>query len=195
MIAFINGKLISKDENNIVVECNGMGYEIFVSNNTLSELPLQGEDCKILTYMQVREDGIFLYGFNSKEEKDLFLKLITVSGIGPKNAISILSGYPLSDLLVFIMKGEVKMLSRIKGLGNKTAERIILELKDKVSLVGYTDNNQIVDIVDTSVVEEAVETLISLGLTKTDAYTSVRKVAKQNMSVEDIIRNVLKGMG
>lgn len=193
MIAFINGILISKEENLVVVDCNGIGYEIFVSSNTLCTLPLQGEKCKLLTYLQTREDGISLFGFISKEEKSLFLKLINISGIGPKNAINILSGYKLSDLIVYIAQGDVKMLSKIKGLGGKTAERIVLELKEKVDIIGF-DSPSISNL-DNDVFDEAVETLVSLGLTKNDAYTSVRKVANENSTVEDIIRKVLKGMG
>ena len=132
MINFIQGKVVQKEENLLVVENNGIGYEILVSSHTSNSISFLNEEVKVLTYMQVREDGISLFGFVSKEEKDMFLKLIEVSGIGPKMAIGILSGISLGDLSVAIFRQDVKMLCTIKGLGKKTAERLLVELKDRV---------------------------------------------------------------
>ena len=132
MISFLIGEIEEKREGALVLNVNGVGYELSISNNTLSSLPGVGEVTKISTYMAVREDGVFLFGFSSSEEKELFLKLTTVSGIGPKMAISILSGLTISNLITAIIGGDVRLLSNIKGLGKKTAERICLELKDLV---------------------------------------------------------------
>ena len=125
MIAFLVGTIEYKSENSLILDVNGVGYELAISNNTLLTLPNVGETIKILTYMQVSENtGVTLYGFGSEEEKSLFLKLITVSGIGPKIAIGILSGMKLSDLIVSIINEDSNSLSKIKGLGKKGAERI-----------------------------------------------------------------------
>lgn len=193
MISYLQGKLEEKNENNIIIDVGGIGYEIFVSNNTLSQLPFLNESVKVLTYMQVREDGVSLFGFASKEEKDIFLKLISISGIGPKNAISILSGYPLSDLVVAIVSGNTKMISKIKGLGAKTAERIVLELKDKLTLMPDSNNQEMIK--DLSIIDDATETLIALGIGKNEAYKLAKANFVEGNTVEDIITNVLKGMG
>ncbi len=192
MISFLRGIIEEKEEGRLVVDVNGVGYELFVSNNTLSSLPLQGETAKVLTYMAVREDGVFLFGFSSKEERELFLKLITVSGVGPKLAISILSGLNLSDLTVAIKKEDVKLLSSIKGLGKKTAERVCLELKDKIDLAIQSEVN-----FDTNYNEDAVmlatDTLVSLGISKNEAYMLARANAGDNATAEEIISKSLRG--
>lgn len=192
MISFLRGIIEEKEEGRLVVDVNGVGYELFVSNNTLSSLPLQGETAKVMTYMAVREDGVFLFGFSSKEEKELFLKLITVSGVGPKLAISILSGLNLSDLTVAIKKEDVKLLSSIKGLGKKTAERVCLELKDKIDLAIQSEVN-----FDTNYNEDAVmlatDTLVSLGISKNEAYMLARANAGDNATAEEIISKSLRG--
>lgn len=193
MISYIEGKLIEKNDNSIIIDNNGLGYEIFVSFNTISQLPLLNECVKILTYMQVREDGIALYGFATKEEKDVFTKLISISGIGPKNAIAILSGFPLSDLIVAIVSGNTKMISKIKGLGAKTAERIVLELKDKLTIIPNSENQAVIQ--DLTVIDDATETLIALGINKNDAYKLAKENWVESSSIEDIITKVLKGMG
>lgn len=193
MISYINGTLVEKEEGKIVVECGGIGYEIFVSNNTLLSLPLINQPCNILTYLHVKEDGMTLYGFSSKEEKELFNKLISVNGVGPKGAITILSGMKLSDLLVVIATEDVSTLSKIKGLGRKTAERICLELKDKISVLRKVEVS--FDFANSSALAEAIEALINLGMNKTEATNLAKSVAKQDSTVEEIITNVLQSMG
>ena len=132
MIAFLVGTIEYKSENSLILDVNGVGYELAISNNTLLTLPNVGETIKILTYMQVSENtGVTLYGFGSEEEKSLFLKLITVSGIGPKIAIGILSGMKLSDLIVSIINEDSNSLSKIKGLGKKVQKEFVLNLKTK----------------------------------------------------------------
>ena len=131
MINFIEGKVVDKQEDYVVIENNQIGYEIYVSSFTQNTLIYQNEMARLFTYMNVREDGITLYGFATKEEKDMFLKLISVSGIGPKMAMGILSNISIVDLTNAIFRQDIKMLCTVKGLGKKTAERLLVELKDK----------------------------------------------------------------
>ncbi len=198
MIGFLVGTIEEKFENCLILDVNGVGYELFISNNTLVTLPDKNETTKVLTYLQVKEDGIALYGFATPEEKQIFMQIITVSGVGPKMAIGILSGIKISDLILAIKREDVNMLSKIKGLGKKTAERICLELKDKVSAVGIEADifnfNDVVNINDNAL-NDAVETLISLGVNKNDAYRLARANASNDATAEDIILKVLKYLG
>lgn len=194
MISFLKGCIEEKNENLLLLDVNGVGFELTVSSNTLSALPMNGSVVKVLTYMAVREDDISLYGFSSQEERELFNKLITVSGIGPKLAISILSGLALSDLVVAIINEDSKLLSKIKGLGKKTAERLCLELKDKLnsSLVSSDGNNFEPDY-NEDAVQLATDTLISLGINKNDAYMLARSYATKDSTAEEIISKSLRG--
>ena len=192
MIGYVKGVLAHKQEGMVIVECNGVGYELFVSNNTLAELPYNGEECKLFSYLHVKEDGICLYGFASMEEKELFNKIISVSGIGPKGAIGLLSGMNLAQLSNAIATSNVNELSKIKGLGKKTAERLCLELKDKIGIQGAFDD---VDISNVVAISDAIEVLVSLGITKNEATALAKRVAKADMAVEEIISLCLQQMG
>lgn len=196
MISFLIGVIDEKRENYLTIDVNGVGYELTVSNNTLVSLPMPGENAKIYTYLSVREDGVSLYGFSTTEERDLFNKLITVSGIGPKVAITILSGLSISDLIVAISNQDVKLLSKIKGLGKKTAERLCLELKDKLNIldagISVNDNNFDANY-DEDAVQMATDTLISLGINKNEAYMLARSNAANNATAEEIISKSLRG--
>ena len=194
MIAFLVGIVEEKREGILVMNVNGVGYELCISNNSLVALPQIGETTKVLTYMAVREDGVSLFGFTSREEKDLFLKLITVSGVGPKLALSVLSGMSISDLTIAINREEVNRLAKIKGLGKKTAERICLELKDKVnSMILPLEMGGIPVEIDEEAVNIATETLISLGINKNEAYRLARSYAKDVATAEEIISKALRG--
>ncbi len=194
MISFLKGVIEEKQENLLTLDVGGVGFELTVSSNTLSALPMQGASVKILTYMAVREDDVSLYGFSSQEEKDLFNKLITVSGIGPKLAISILSGLSLTDLVLAIIKEDLKLLSKIKGLGKKTAERLCLELKDKLSVLdGGSQNTTFQPDYDEDAVQLATDTLISLGINKNEAYMLARSCASKEATAEEIISKALRG--
>ncbi len=198
MISFLVGTIEEKRENLLIIDVNGVGYELTISNNTLVSLPMEGETTKVLTYLQVSENtGVCLYGFATEEEKAMFLRLITVSGVGPKMAITILSGMKLSDLVVAIVSGDSTLLSKIKGLGKKTAERICLELKDKISTTSF--NLQETDLPDTSYNEnalnDAVDTLINLGVNKNEAYRLARSKATADTTAEEIILKVLRELG
>lgn len=197
MFNYIKGTLEEKKTNYIVVDNHGIGYEIGISNNTLCGLPNEGEEIKIYTYFQVREDGVSLYGFITEEEKNMFLDLITVSGVGPKMALQILSGVRLNDLGVAIVSGDIGLLSKIKGCGKKTAERIIVELKDKIDAFGYAmssdlplENTQY----DENIVSEACEILISLGLGKAESLKVVKLVYKDGNTIEELIQNCLRSI-
>lgn len=193
MISFLMGIIEEKNENSVIINVNGVGFNVIVSTNTLSSLPLEGETAKIFTYMAVREDDISLYGFSSLEEREIFNKLTTVSGIGSKMAIGILSGLNLSDLVVAIIKEDSKLLSQIKGLGKKTAERLCLELKDKLSPLPNQDNVTFDLEYDEDAVQMATDTLISLGISKNDAYMLARTNATKDSTAEEIISKSLRG--
>ena len=192
MINYIIGKVTEKEENMIVVESNGIGYEIQVSSHTANSIEFDNEYAKILTYMQVKEDGICLYGFISKEEKNIFLKLISVSGIGPKMAIGILSGVTIPELINAILSQDVKMLCTIKGLGKKTAERLLVELKDQtMPNVNVVSN----DNLNYNAIDQVTDALVSLGVGKNEAYRLAKDNAENGLSVEEIITKCLRGMG
>ena len=197
MYAFITGKIEDKTENSVIVECNGIGYEIFVSTNTLSLLGNVGEVAKVYTYLHVREDAFLLFGFLSKEEKNLFLELITVSGVGAKMAQQILSAIKPNDLVNCIITGDVKTISQAKGIGKKTAERIVLELKGKMgdlsgslASIEFENNN-----ISNTACDEACELLVNMGLSRFDALKIVKRVATETDTTETLIAKALKNLG
>lgn len=194
MINFVSGEIAFKSENSVVLDYNGMGFEIFVSTTSLVSMGQVGNNAKLYTYMNVKEDEISLYGFLTLEEKNMFLKLITVSGIGPKMALGILSGLSLSDLAVAIKGEDVKLLSTIKGLGKKTAERLVLELKDKIDLVGFSVVKEVNDEVNCNMVDEATEALVALGISKNEAYRLAKLNAVGAESTEEIIRRTFQNL-
>lgn len=200
MIAFLVGTIEEKYENVLIMDVNGVGYELLISNNTLVALPNVNETTKVLTYLHVKEDGVALYGFATPEEKSIFMKLITVSGVGPKMAITILSGMKISDLIVAITREDVSLLSKIKGLGKKTAERVCLELKDKINVTGFeTDlfnyKDNIGNFINENALKDAVDTLIALGVNKNEAYGLARANAGDGATAEEIIWKVLRQLG
>ena len=191
MYNYIIGKVTYAMGNTLVVENNGIGYEIGVSATTLYDCCNPGEIVKIYTYLYVREDTFALYGFSKLEEKTLFLRLIDISGVGPKLAMQILGGMDLNSLTVAIATGDIKTLSKIKGLGKKTAELIVVSMRDQVSadmasalspLEKYADKDQ----------SEAVFALVSLGMSNTEAVKLVAEIAKTTSGLENIIREALK---
>lgn len=197
MYNYIKGEIIEKLENFIILENNGIGYEINVSLNTLDMCGNVGDIVKIFTYYNVKEDDISLYGFYTLEEKSMFSNLITVSGIGPKMALQILSGAKLSDINVAISSGDVGLLSKIKGIGKKTAERIVVELKDKFGTFGTLFNYKDIEMSfnANNYTSEATEVLVSLGLNKTEASKMVKLVYKDGDTTEDIIKKSLQNLG
>lgn len=194
MIDFVIGKIIEINDNIVVVENNGIGIELFVSMATLVGLK-EGNNVKFFTYLQVREDGFSLFGFASRDEKKMFLRLISVGGVGPKVALSVLSGVSINELAMAILNNDTAKLTRVKGLGKKTAERIILELKEKISpieAIGATEKNSQTTISREG--EEAIYVLMSLGLSNPDATSRVRKCIESGYSTaEEILSHALKG--
>ena len=195
MIAFIKGILREKDYDNVVVESNGIGFQIFVTNSCMANMPNVDEEVKIYTYMHVREDEMTLYGFVSPEEKRLFMQLITVSGIGSKTAIQILSAERMGAIINSIINEDTSVIARCKGIGKKSAERIVLELKDKIKPFDYILPNETIHIGVNQNLEDAVVVLTNLGLTKNDAMKRARDVAKDSDNAEQIVAKVLHDLG
>ena len=189
MFNYILGKVADKTLSEIVIDRDGIGFQLGVSINTVTDVEI-GDVVKIYTYLYVREDEISLYGFSRAEERDLFLKLINISGIGPKMAMQILSGYDLSTLTTAIATGDVKTLCKIKGLGKKTAELIVLNLKDQAAEeITLFNMGKLQDDDD---VRDAVSALESLGVSKTDALKLANEAKKHVSGVENIIAYGLK---
>ncbi len=192
MYSYISGKVVDKGLSSIVIDNGGIGYELGVSGNTLYDVEL-GNIAKIYTYLYVREDEMTLYGFSRQEEKRLFLKLIDISGIGPKMAMQILSGYDLRTLTVAIASGDIKTLTKIKGLGKKTAELIVLSLRDKAAddVTDFVAENSVGADAD---IASAVFALESLGISKTEAVRAASEAVKSVKGVENIIAYCLKNL-
>jgi Holliday junction DNA helicase RuvA len=198
MFAFICGEIcgVAPDGGLLILKNNDVGYNIFVSNATLTEYGEIGKRVQLFTYMHIKEDGITLYGFKSESEKGLFIKLISVSGIGPKMAVNILGGFKLSDLLLKIVQGDTAALSAVKGVGKKTAERIVLELKEKIkaSEINLSKDESFSDgFLQNG--GEAVETLTSLGFTKAIAQRAVDAAMDGGAkTTEEILKIALRNM-
>lgn len=196
MYAYFKGKVAAKEPDLVIVEVNGIGYNIRISAGTASLLPPVGEETKLYTYTSVREDAIALYGFLTKDDLDMFKLLIGVNGIGPKGGQSILSVMSPDDLRFAILSGDAKMIAKAPGIGSKTAQRIILDMKDKVSLEDtlHTDGGEVrIDPSVSDSAREAVEALTALGYGVTEATRAVREVkGAEQMTVEDILKASLK---
>lgn len=197
MIAYLKGEVKEASENYMVVESGGIGYELTATMGAIFEFKATDSEVTIPTYLQVREDGVTLFGFKNSGEKSMFLKLITVSGVGPKLAVTILSGISVEDLCLAITTEDIALLSKIKGLGKKTAEKIVVELREKVgSIAGAKLPLEIGSIagIDQSAVEDASLALMSLGMTQGEAMKLASKLAKEGDTAEIIIKKCLKDM-
>ena len=179
MIAFLRGKLLEKHPNQIIVETGGVGYDVVIPISTFSALPDSGAEVKLRIHTHVREDALSLFGFLTSEEKTIFEKLISVSGIGPTLAIKVLSGMATSDLTAAIRNGHVEQLVRIPGVGKKTAERIVLELKDKLEGVAATAAAGVPAMAAASALsvieQDVMSALLNLGCNRAAAEAAVRK--------------------
>lgn len=195
MIGFIKGILKEKDFNNITVDCNGVGFQIFVTNSCMANLPDLDNEVQIYTYLHVREDEMSLYGFVSPEEKRLFLQLITVSGVGSKTAIQILSAERMSAIINSIINEDSSVIASCKGIGKKVAEKIIVELKDKIKPLDYILPNESIFAQNNENIEEAIIVLTSLGMSKTQASKLAHEVANENDTAEQIVAKALHNMG
>ena len=196
MIGYLKGDLISAEEGVALIDVNGVGYEITCSDAVYREL-IKNRGGEVYTYTAVKEDGVFLYGFISQEEKKIFLKLISVSGVGPKMGIAVLSAMSVKDLTAKIAAGDVKGLSQVKGLGKKTAERIVLELRDKIA-PAFIDGEMPLGVSETVSDEEtddAVIALMGLGFSRAESVQAVRKAkAAGAENIQQTISFALKSM-
>lgn len=197
MIGFIEGKVEDIDGNLVTINANGIGYDIFVSQTTLDNLGEIGSNAKVWTYLNLdmRDGEISLYGFSSKQEKKMFLNLTSVSGIGPKTAITILSAVSLYDLASAIASGDTKVIARAKGLGKKSAERIVLELREKMEQSTEFAQVPLQNSAELETEQEyAVNVLLSLGLSRFDAVKKIREVSNAGDKAEDIVQKVLRSL-
>lgn len=201
MIAFVRGAIEEISEDNVVIDTGSIGYNIKISTNTAGRLPGIGKEVKLFTYTCVREDAFLLYGFLSRDDLEIFKKLITVNGIGPKGGLSILSVMSADDLRFAIMAGDAKTISKAPGIGVKTAGRVILDLKDKISMEDTliqkerNEYGEEVSPMQTSARNEAVEALVALGYSSTDALRAIKKASvSEDADVESILKQALKNM-
>lgn len=203
MYAYIKGTLTEMTEDAVVVEAGGIGYNIKVSTTTADLLPGVGSEVKIYTYTLVREDAFSLYGFLTRDDLDIFKKLITVSGIGPKGGLAILSVMSADALRFAVVAGDAKAIAKAPGIGAKTAERVILDLRDKISIedtlrsVGAAGNGTGADMgtADNMMKREAIEALVALGYSASDATAAVKKVdVGEDATSESILKMALKHM-
>lgn len=194
MYAYIKGTLEEKAKDSIVIETAGIGYKIYISEKTMMTLGELGEKIKIYTHYHVREDNISLYGFTSNEELKMFELLLQVSGIGAKTAIVALSHISASQFALAVISNDISKLTKIPGIGNKSAQRIVLELKDKLKTEDGISTSQEPEetVVDAEVADEAMQALQILGYNKNDITKTFKKMKIANLSTEDIIKEALK---
>ncbi|MEA5428754.1 MULTISPECIES: Holliday junction branch migration protein RuvA [Arcicella] len=197
MIAYIDGKLTYKDPAYVIIDVNGVGYEIKISLQTYAALQDGTERCKLFTYLNIREDAHILYGFKEQEEKLLFLDLVSVSGIGPNTALVMLSSMSSAEIRHALMNEDVKTIQSIKGIGAKTAQRAIIELKDKLrkeQMLG-SSSPSIFPTQNNKVRNEALAALVTLGIPKNVAEKSIDAILKKEgteITVEQLIKMALR---
>lgn len=200
MIAFISGLVADTTENSIILENNGIGYEIFMTGNSIEQASRVNEQIKIHTYFHVREDALQLYGFLSRDDLEMFRLLLNVNGIGPKAALGILAGLTADELRFAVLSDDIKTLSKAPGIGKKTAQKLIIELKDKLKLEDVFEKKLAHEQENTPTAsslhdgrQEAVEALVALGYSNTDAMRAVRKVTDVSPDdVEGLLKAALK---
>lgn len=194
MFHYIKGVAAMRFEGGVVIETGGIGYEIFVPDNSPVYLAESGQTVMVYTVMAVREDDVSLYGFHDKETLELFKKLITVNGVGAKAAMSILSIMPAAEIKKAIVFDDAAALTKANGIGKKIAQRITLELKDKMGAVGGLAEAAEKTVSDSGKAE-AINALISLGYSRSEAITALAEVNEEHLSVEEYIKRALKGIG
>jgi Holliday junction DNA helicase RuvA len=198
MITFLRGKLVDALPTQVIVDVNGVGYEVLIPLSSFDKLPAPGSDLTLLTHLAIREDAHLLYGFMSTAERELFRLLInTVSGIGPRIALNVLSGMNVTAFRGAVASGDVKSLSQISGVGRKTAERIVVELRDKIGAAGAWEaasDRRALSVADQKL-SDAVLALMALGFKQPDAHEAVRGVQAvlgDSATVEQLVRACLK---
>lgn len=199
MFYSLTGKIIYKDEQTIAISCGGVGFKCFTTRNSLAKLSLQHGEVTVFTHLNVREDALDLFGFATNDELDAFKLLITVSGVGPKAALAILSELSPDAFAVAVASGDAKAITAANGVGPKLAQRVIMELKDKIANVGFIseESSSVSSAVNTansmSNTSEAIAALTALGYSQTEASVAVSKL-QPNLSVEELIKGALKNM-
>jgi len=195
MFAYLKGKMTYKDPTFVIIDINGVGYEVKISLNTYGQIKDQ-ENIHLHTYLQVKEDSHTLFGFSDPKEKELFLQLISISGVGPSIGLMVLSSLGPEEAINAILTEDVRVIQSVKGIGGKTAQRIILELKDKVGKSGNSQDTINIPISSASAIRnEALQALITLGINKSAAQKSIDKILKEKgaeLSLEDLIKFALK---
>lgn len=194
MIAYLKGKLVHKEPTHVVIEVNGVGYQVGISLHTFSEIK-DREEIKLATYLHVREDAHILYGFASDSEKQMFQMLISVNGVGPNTALVVLSYLPPDELKSAIVNEDANILQSVKGIGGKTAQRLILELKDKVKKETMEETPGIPGMVRNTMRKEALAALVTLGISKAAAEKSIDTILKRTggtVSLEELVKQALK---
>ncbi|HHV10312.1 MAG TPA: Holliday junction branch migration protein RuvA [Clostridiales bacterium] len=199
MISYLKGELAEVKENYVVVEVGNIGYEVYLPGSSIMKLPSRGSDIKVYTYLHVREDAIGLFGFLTKDDLEMFKLLITVNGIGPKGALGILSAISADDIRFAVLAEDTKLIAKAPGVGNKTAGKLILELKDKFKLETAFEQrfiNQEEQLSGSGIFgkrEEAVQALTVLGYSASEALKIVNQVdIKEDMTSEEILKMCLK---
>ncbi len=197
MIGYLKGEVAGIYEDRIILEVGGIGYNIFMPASSLEMIDSVGCSIKVYTYLLVREDALLLYGFLTKDDLDLYKMLISVNGIGPKGALAILSVMSVDDLRFAILSGDSKAIGKVPGVGPKTAQRVILDLKDKIDIgpaldKGLDGTRDIsLNAPMTGARDEAAEALVALGYSRTDAYRAVRAVDDDTDDVEAVLKRAL----
>ena len=201
MISYIRGELVAVEKEKVIIDVGGVGYGIFVPESAMGLLPQMGNEVKLYTYLNVREDAMQLFGFLTRDDLEIFKLLIGVSGIGPKGGLSILSKLTADDLRFAIMSGDSKAISAAPGIGKKTAEKVIIELKDKLDIEqilnpsdSETKSAIKMDGSANAVQSEAVQALVALGYGSTESLKAVNKVNSENMTVEEVLKQALKNL-
>ena len=201
MISYIRGELVAVEKEKVIIDVGGVGYGIFVPESAMGLLPQMGNEVKLYTYLNVREDAMQLFGFLTRDDLEIFKLLMGVSGIGPKGGLSILSKLTADDLRFAIMSGDSKAISAAPGIGKKTAEKVIIELKDKLDIEqilnpsdSETKSAIKMDSSANEVQSEAVQALVALGYGSTESLKAVNKVNSENMTVEEVLKQALKNL-
>lgn len=193
MIATLRGNLLYTDANSLIVECGGVGFRCATTSATLGNLQTIGEEVFLYTYMAVREDAMDLFGFSTIEEMEAFKMIISVNGVGPKIGIALLSEFTPNQLFLYIGSNDPKALTSANGVGIKLAQRIVLELKDKVEKIGYVSANDLKPVTkpQKTASDEAIAALMSLGYTKGEASLAVGKI-DEDLPTDALIKQALK---
>jgi len=201
MISYIKGELVAIEEEKVIIDVNGVGFGIYMPAQSMNYLPATGEEVRLHTYMNVREDAMQLFGFLTRDDLNVFKLVIGVSGIGPKGGLSILSQLSPDELRFAVMAGDAKTIASAPGIGKKTAEKLIIELKDKLNIedvlnkTTQSDNHNTISGGSNEMQAEAIEALVALGYGSSEAMKAVKKVEITDaITVEDILKLALKNM-